>query len=73
MDICKVLYQKQYSSWRELEVEIEKIELTVEKGNAFEQFCYFFLVFNRDLYQIQEIYTNKIPNREIPRSVIDTL
>ena len=43
MDVCSVLYNKQYKSWRELEIEIENIDVTTVKGDAFEQFCYFYL------------------------------
>ena len=73
MDICKVLYEREYSSWRELELEIEKIPITVEKGNAFEQVCFYYLMYNKDLYQIDYIYTNKIPGHEIPPAIISTL
>ena len=73
MDIRKVLYEREYSSWRELELEIEKIPITVEKGNAFEQVCFYYLMYNKDLYQIDYIYTNKIPGHEIPPAIISTL
>lgn len=73
MDICKVLYQRKYSSWRELELEIEGIDVNVVKGNAFEQFCYFYLEYHKGLYQIAEIYTNKVEGHEIPGSVISDL
>ena len=73
MDICDVLYKKKYKSWRELEIEIENIELTTTKGDAFEQFCYFYLNYFKSLYQIDQIYTNKVPGQEIPRNVKETL
>lgn len=73
MDICEVLYKKKYSSWRELELEIEHIKITTVKGNAFEQFCYFYLDYYKSLYQIAEVYSNKIPGHEIPRDVISDL
>lgn len=69
MDICEVLYKRKYKSWRELELEIELIDITVEKGDAFEQFCYFYLDYYKSLYQISEIYTNKVRGREIPRRI----
>lgn len=73
MDICEVLYKKKYRSWRELELEIELIDVTTVKGDAFEQFCCFFLEYYKSLYQISEIYTNKIAGHEIPSDVKKTL
>lgn len=73
MGICEVLYKKKYRSWRELELEIERIETTTVKGDAFEQFCFFYLNYYKNLYQITEVYSNKIQGHEIPRSVINTL
>lgn len=73
MDICDVLYRKKYRSWRELELEIERIDITVVKGDAFEQFCYFYLDYFKSLYQISDIYSNKIAGHEIPREVIAKL
>lgn len=52
-----------------MEKEIEAIPVTVEKGNVFEQFCFFFLSYNKNFYQIAEIYTDKIPGREIPADI----
>lgn len=73
MDICEVLYKKKYRSWRELELEIERIDITTVKGDAFEQFCYFYLDYYKSLYQISEVYSNKIAGYEIPRNVISGL
>lgn len=69
MDIVDVLYKRKYSNWTELEKEIETIAITVEKRNAFEQFCFFFLCYYKNLYQIAEIYTDKISGREIPAEI----
>ena len=73
MDVCSVLYNKQYKSWRELEIEIENIDVTTVKGDAFEQFCYFYLNYYKNLYQISEVYSNKIHGHEIPRHIITEL
>ena len=73
MDICEVLYRNKYRNWRELELELERIEITVTKGDAFEQFCYYYLLFHKNLYQIKDIFSNKIPGHEIPRNVISAL
>ena len=43
MELCEVLYSKKYTSWGELEKAIEALDLTVDKGNAFEQFCFLFV------------------------------
>ena len=73
MDICEVLYKKQYRSWRELEQEIENIYITTVKGDVFEQFCYYYLIFHKSLYQITEVYSNKVPGHEITREIINKL
>lgn len=73
MDICEVLYKKKYRSWRELELEMERIDGTIDKGDAFEQFCYFYLEYFKTLYQISDIYTNKLSGHEIPRAVKEAL
>ena len=52
MNIANVLCCKKYLNWAELEKEIEKIPLAVDKGNAFEQFCYFFFCYYQNFYQI---------------------
>lgn len=69
MEICEVLHRQKYANWAELEAEIEKISVTVEKGNAFEQFCFFFLCYSKNFYQIAEVYTDKISGREIPTEI----
>lgn len=68
MSIKQVL-KTRYSSWSELEKEIEKITDTTEKGDAFEQVCYYYFLYHKSLYQIDEVYSPKITGHEIPRSV----
>lgn len=72
MEIKKVLKSK-YTSWTELEHEIEKITDTTEKGDAFEQVCYFYFNYFKSLYQISEVYSPKISGREIPKAIEDKL
>ena len=36
------LLKQRYSSWSELEAQIETLPTTTEKGDVFEQFCYAF-------------------------------
>lgn len=68
MSIKQVL-KTRYSSWSELEREIEKITDTTEKGDAFEQVCYYYLMYHKALYQIDEVYSPKISGHEIPGSI----
>ncbi len=67
------ILRKQYSSWNELETLIAKIESTAEKGDVFEQFAYFYFLFNARVYQIAEIYSPKVPGRDIPRALVEKL
>lgn len=60
------LLQKRYTKWNDLEIEISKIKETTEKGNIFEQFSYFYFLYFKDLYQISEIWNDKVRGREIP-------
>ena len=66
MELCEILYSKKYTSWGELEKAIEALDLTVDKGNAFEQFCFFFLNYNKNFYylcsQIQYFHYKKFHN-----------
>lgn len=64
-----VFSRRRYENWAEIEEEIRQIEETTEKGNAFEQFCYFFLLYNKDLYHITEVWSDKVPGREIPETI----
>ncbi len=64
-----VFSKRSYKNWSELEEEIRQIEETTEKGNAFEQFCYFFLLYHKDLYHIEEIWSDKVPGRAIPSQI----
>lgn len=65
----KIFSKKVYASWVELEDEIRQIKETKEKGDAFEQFCYFFLLYHKDLYHIEEVWSDKLPGREIPQKI----
>ena len=58
------IFQKKYSSWRELESAISALQTNTEKGDVFEEFVYFYLSNNIELYQIKELYcpaATKIP------------
>lgn len=68
MSIKQVL-KTRYSSWSGLEKELEKIADTTEKGDAFEQVCYFYFLYHKALYQIDEIFSPKISGHEIPKNI----
>jgi len=67
-----VLLEK-YTSWIELEKKIESIKDNTPKGNAFEQFVYFFLLYHKELYQMEDIYSDKVPGRNIPKKIRESL
>lgn len=58
-----------YQGWDDLESEIIKIESTKEKGDAFEQFCYLYFLYHKELYLVEEIWCDKIRGREIPKEI----
>ena len=58
------LFLTRYSSWAQLEKDIESIASPVEKGDVFEQFVYLYLYLNSDYYQIDELYRkDDLPER----------
>ena len=73
MKINSILSDNRFMSWVDCESLIEKIESTTEKGDVFEQVCYFYFAFNKDFYQITDIYSNKVPGREIPDDILNQL
>lgn len=60
------LFQDRYHTWEELEVVIASLATTTEKGDAFEQLCYFYFLYHRDIYGIAEVWCDKVRGREIP-------
>lgn len=50
------IFKQPYTSWEELESEIEKIETAKEKGDAFEQFAYAYFCYFKDIYQVSNLY-----------------
>lgn len=59
-----VLKQK-YSTWAELEREIEKLPTTKAIGNAFEEFVYAYFIINSQRYQVSDIFMSG----DIPTSI----
>ena len=41
------------------------------RGDIFEQFSYFYFLYHKDLYNIEEIWCDKVSGREIPASFSD--
>jgi predicted helicase len=52
----KLLRNKTYNSFIELEKEISQLTTTKEKGDVFEQFVKLYFLLNKELYQIKEVY-----------------
>lgn len=67
------IYKEQYSNWSAAEAAIEVLGDNKKKGDAFEYFCYFYLKFFADLYQIKEIHCPIVDNRPFPKHVVEKL
>lgn len=63
------IYDTQFTSWKELEQSIAQIPTTKEKGDAFEQFCYFYFRYHKNLYKIKEIWCDAVKTCEIPSNI----
>ncbi|NFN85902.1 DEAD/DEAH box helicase [Clostridium sporogenes] len=61
--------KNRYTNFEELELAIEKIEDTIEKGDAMEYFSYFYLKQHSDFFNIREIYMED----EIPLDIRNKL
>lgn len=73
MALLHPILQKNYDCWEALEAELERVQSASEKGDVFEQFIYFYLLYHSDYYQIREIYSPKVVGREIPKKIKDQL
>lgn len=67
------IYREQYSKWGAIEAAIELLDDNKKKGDSFEYFCYFYLKFFADLYQIKEIHCPIVDNRPFPKHVVEKL
>tara|TARA_B110000027_G_scaffold131409_1_gene155665 strand:+ start:3974 stop:6850 length:2877 start_codon:yes stop_codon:yes gene_type:complete len=65
--IYNEILKRKYSDWSSLEKEIEKLPTTYDKGEVFEQFIYAYLLLNKQLYQINELYRST----EIPKKYLE--
>ncbi len=66
-----VFSRRLYNNWSDLEEEIRQIQETTEKGDVFEQFCFLFLLYHKDIYRISKVWSDKIPGHEIPNEIRD--
>ncbi|MGL5594456.1 MAG: DEAD/DEAH box helicase family protein [Cetobacterium sp.] len=60
--MIKDIFKHKYINFEEFEKKIELIESNNEKGEIFEIFVYFYLLYKKDYYKIKELYREK----EIP-------
>ena len=66
--IYNQILKSRYSDWSSIEKEIEKLSTTYLKGEVFEQFIYAYLLLNKQLYQINELYrSSEIPNKYLKK------
>lgn len=66
------LFKTKYESWSEIEKVIEALPTTYEKGEAFEQFVFAYLIIKKQLYQVKEIYRAKdIPTKYLAQFKIE--
>lgn len=64
-----LIYERKYSDWNDLEESIKRLPTTKEIGDAFEQFCFFYLMYFKDYYQINDVWCNSVKTREIPSNI----
>ena len=60
------ILKKKYTNWDDLELEIEALNTTYERGEIFEQFVYVYLLLNKDKFQLKDVYRSK----QIPESFL---
>ncbi|MFW9890091.1 MAG: DEAD/DEAH box helicase family protein, partial [Candidatus Thorarchaeota archaeon] len=65
------IYYERFYNWDDLERTISDIDDSKRKGDAFEQFCYFYFLYHKDLYDIEEVWCDKIEDRQIPLALRD--
>jgi superfamily II DNA or RNA helicase len=67
------IFHQKYSSWRDLELAISGLSTNAEKGDAFEEFVYFYLSKNAELYQIEELYCPAATKLPFPNRIKEAL
>jgi len=67
------IYKNRYAEWTDLEKAIEVIPDNKQKGDAFEEFVYFYLLYNKDFYQIRDIYFPVAQKKRFPIDILRKL
>lgn len=80
------IFHVEYSRWNELNNAITNLALPrlhgedeeqrkkregKKRGEIFEQFAYFYLLYHKDLYGYEEVWNDHVKGREIPQSIHD--
>src|SRR3990170_3965525 len=66
------IFQKKYSSWKELEKVIESLSTTKQRGDAFEEFVFAYLNIKKHLYQVKEVFmSTEIPTKYLAKYKIE--
>ncbi len=66
------IFQKKYSSWKELEKVIEGLPTTKQRGDAFEEFVFAYLNIKKQLYQVKEVFmSTEIPTKYLTKYKIE--
>ena len=66
------IFQKKYTSWKELEKVIEALPKPKQKGDAFEEFVFAYLNIKKQLYQVKEVFmSNQIPTKYLTKYKIE--
>ena len=67
-----IIFQKKYSSWKELEKVIEALPTTKQRGDAFEEFVFAYLNIKKQLYQVKEVFmSTEIPTKYLTKYKIE--
>jgi predicted helicase len=64
--IHAVLREKVYENWAQIEARLSNV---ADNGDAFEHFVFFYFLFHKDFYQINDLYSDKIRGKEIPQAL----
>jgi len=67
------LYKTRFTRWHDLEEVIEQLPTSTEKGDAFEEFVFFYFEQYRSTYQIEEHYCPVAQKAPFPKKVKDAL
>lgn len=67
------IFNKRYTSWRALEKTIESLPTNKAKGDAFEEFVYFYFKYHNALYQITNLHCHIATGGRFPNDVLKRL